>query len=65
MDNGTTLGEAKILRTTDKAILVLLDGEEEAWIPKSVIHDDSEVFSEKSPEGTLVVATWWAERNGF
>lgn len=62
------LGQAKVLRETDKAILVELleDGEgEEVWIPKSVIHDDSEVYSEKNGEGELLVVSWWARANGY
>lgn len=31
------------------------------WVPKSVIHDDSEVY-EKGGEGKLVVKTWWAQK---
>jgi hypothetical protein len=65
MSDGVNLGPAKVVRATEKALLVLLDGEEEAWVPKSVIHDDSEVYSEKANEGDLIVAGWWAKNNGF
>jgi len=58
--------EAKCTKETEKAILVeakdLPDGQ--AWIPKSVIDDDSEVY-EKGHEGTLVVKSWFAEREGW
>jgi hypothetical protein len=36
----------------------------EIWIPKSVIHDDSEVYKEGA-EGKLVVARWFAEKEGL
>lgn len=57
--------DAKCLRMPDKAILVAVAGEE-IWIPKSVVHDDSEVYStdEDGREGTLRVKLWWAEKNG-
>lgn len=64
-NEGHILGQARVIQETDKAILVRLEDEQEVWIPKSVIHDNSEVYSEKSGEGMLVVAEWWAERNGF
>jgi hypothetical protein len=67
--DGTNLGRAKVLRTTDKALLIALEADDDPsqnfWIPKSVIHDDSEVYSEKANEGDLIVKTWWAEKNGF
>lgn len=34
------------------------------WIPKSVIHDDSEVYK-PGTSGKLVVKSWWAEENGY
>lgn len=58
------LGEATPIRETDKAVLFELDGEE-IWIPKSVIHADSEVWSESDEPGSLVVNRWWAEKNGY
>jgi len=37
------------------------------WVPKSVIDDESEVFSAKEDEnsGTLVVQRWFAEKEGL
>jgi len=32
------------------------------WVPKSVLHDDSEVY-EKSQVGKLVVKRWFAEKS--
>jgi hypothetical protein len=44
---------------TSKAILVVCEGEE-AWIPASQIHEDSEVYK-PGTEGTLVIPRWVAE----
>jgi hypothetical protein len=56
--------DARVIRETDKALLVEVEGHE-VWCPKSVIDDDSEVFSAKHGEGELVVASWWAEKEGL
>jgi hypothetical protein len=58
-----TLGDGKITRESDKAVLARI-GDRDIWIPKSCIHDDSEAFSLESSEGTVVVKRWWAEKNG-
>jgi hypothetical protein len=52
-----------VLRESDKALLVVID-EFEVWVPKSLIHDDSECYSMKSGPGTLIVPTWWARKEG-
>jgi hypothetical protein len=66
VSESTSLGQAKPLRETDKALLVeLADPEgEELWVPKAVIHEDSECYSLKGGEGELRVAAWWAKKNG-
>ena len=48
---------------TDRAILCIIENEE-FWIPKSQIHDDSEVY-EKGQDGTLIVTEWWAKKEGL
>jgi hypothetical protein len=58
------LGDGKIMRETDKAVLVRI-GDKEIWVPKSCIHDDSEAHSLEANEGTVVVKRWWAEKNGY
>lgn len=65
-DGATSLGECQVKRETDKAILVILedDGDKEVWIPKSVIHDDSEIWKDEQ-SGELVVKTWFAEQEGL
>jgi hypothetical protein len=55
---------ASVLRETDKALLVLFADGTEKWIPKSVIHETSEVFAADT-EGTLVVKSWFAEKEGL
>lgn len=64
--NGAALGAARCLRATDKAILITFDDfpDDEIWIPKSQIHDDSEVFAE-GHKGELVVMSWYAEKQGW
>lgn len=52
-------------RDSEKAILV--DGPElppQIWIPKSQIHEDSEVF-ERDTEGKLIVTLWLAKEKGL
>ena len=65
MSEGTSLGDCRVVRETDKALLVELeDTGEELWVPRSLIHDDSEVWAE-GQTGELVVAAWWAEQSGL
>jgi len=55
----------RVVTATEKALLVEIEGEEE-WVPKSVIHDDSEVFDDdENAEGMLVLEDWWAEKSGL
>ena len=50
----------RVVTATEKALLV------EIWVPKSVIHDDSEVFDDdENAEGMLVLEDWWAEKSGL
>lgn len=50
-------------KDTDKAILVKIEGKE-CWIPKSQIHDDSEVYK-KGTDGKLIISQWIAEQKGL
>lgn len=45
-------------------LCVLRAEEEEYWIPKSVIDDDSDVW-EKGDEGDCVIKEWFAEKQGW
>lgn len=51
------------LKETEAALLVEVEGEE-FWIPKSQIHDDSEVYKVDT-DGTLVIPLWLAEKHGL
>lgn len=60
------IGPSKVIRETEKALLVRLHDSDDLWIPKSVIHDNSEVFDDdQNSEGNLVIHEWWAEKNGL
>lgn len=61
-DEKTSLGNGQAKRASDKALLVELDTGDSVWIPKSQLHDDSEVY-EEGHEGEVVVNAWWAEKN--
>lgn len=64
-DDAVSLGGAVVLRSTDKALFCEVhDLGESIWIPRSVIHDDSEVYDDDH-DGELVVKSWWAHERGF
>lgn len=50
---------------TVKALLISIEGGElEVWVPRSVVHSDSEVYDEdEHSEGDLVLPDWWADKN--
>ena len=66
-DEGVSLGSARLIRSTAMAILVVLEDrkDQELWIPKSQIHDDSEVYDAENPSGELVVTSWFANKQGL
>jgi len=61
------LGKGTVRRATKKALLIqLVDCNKSIWIPKTVIHDDSEVYDDKdNATGKVVVERWWAEKEGL
>ena len=60
-----SLGQGEAIRETDAAVLVMVeDLDEEVWIPKSQIHDDSEVW-EDGHVGEVVVSEWLAGKQGW
>jgi hypothetical protein len=63
------VGDGKVIRESDSGLALLVDLEDQGdrvWIPKSVIHDDSEVFdADENARGKVVVMQWWAEANGL
>lgn len=67
MGNGVSVGAAEVVRETERALLVKLESGEECWIPKSVIHDDSECYADAhgTYDGDLVVEAWFAVKEGL
>jgi hypothetical protein len=64
-DTPINCGKHLVLRKTEKAILVSDDTTgEPKWIPKSVIHDNSEIWKTRQ-QGDLVVKQWFAEKQGW
>lgn len=65
--NGVNLGPCRVIAATDEAIKVQLDSEDDTrWIPKSQVHDDSDVFdADQNSKGDLVVTQWFAEKKGL
>lgn len=47
-----------------KALCVELNDDTEAWVPKSQITDDSEVYA-KGHQGRLVITRWLAREKGW
>lgn len=62
------IDDVKCDKDTPKAILVevtVAKGKTiKTWVPKSLIHDDSDVYK-AGTEGKLVVARWFAEQEGL
>ena len=59
-------------RTTDKACLVVFNRDQPkrrraVWVPRSAIHDDSEVYdaNDGAGPGKFVVASWFADKEGL
>lgn len=62
-----SLGHGKVVKSSDKALQIeLTDIGETRWIPRSMIHDDSEVYDDgANKEGDVVVNQWWAVQEGL
>lgn len=58
-----TIADVEVKFETERALLVLI-AEDEYWIPKSVIHDDSEVY-EMGTSGDLVIPLWFAQKENI
>lgn len=61
--------KARAVAESAKALKVELDlpdGKRQIWVPKSVIHDDSEVFDNaENKQGKLVLQAWFAREEGL
>ena len=56
---------AKCIRETDAALLIeVAELGDQLWIPKSAVHDDSEVY-QKDDDGKLIVLAWWARKQDW
>jgi hypothetical protein len=54
------------LKDSGEALLCRIpDLDEDIWIPKSQITDNSEVYEGDQPAGTLAVTGWLAEQRGW
>lgn len=53
----------EVLRETDKAFLLLIDGEE-VWVPKSQV-SDADKYEAGDTDVTVSVTTWLAEQKGL
>jgi hypothetical protein len=62
MSEKVQIQDVTVVRETEAALLVNIE-EEEIWIPKSQIDDDSEVYK-IGTEGTLIIPLWLAEKLG-
>jgi len=49
---------------TDRGAILVMIEDEEVWIPKAMIHNDSEVY-QMGTSGTLIVPLWFAEKKGL
>ncbi len=63
-DSKHEIQDCKAIGATEKAVLVETPDHGKVWIPRSQIHDDSEVY-EKGHDGSLVVTAWYARKQGW
>lgn len=56
--------DCQVIRSTPKALCILIPDLDDVgkWIPRSVIHDDSEVYDD-GHEGELVLPEWFVRKN--
>jgi hypothetical protein len=70
-DEPFVVGAASVVGSSAKALRVKLEassvlGAKEFWIPKSVVHDDSEVYDAlNNARGELIVQRWFAIKEGW
>ena len=57
------LDDVTVEAETGLALLCIID-DKQIWIPKSVVHEDSEVSGE-GDTGTIVVMRWFVEKQGL
>lgn len=68
-DDGVSLGKVMVAAETKAAIMLKSSDHHinKQWIPRSVIHDESDVPSdaEEQDSGELIITRWFAEKNGL
>jgi len=66
-DEGVDIGMVTVLHVTDAALKIRLPDDNVVWIPKSVVHDDSELTADAAVDdvGDLEVRRWFAEKEGL
>lgn len=58
--------EAVCIGMTPKALHIKFTDGTKMWVPKSVVHDDSEVFDDdENKAGKLVLHAWFAADRGL
>jgi len=60
LENVTVVRETSPGKKDDGALYCKIDGNS-YWIPKKLIHDDSEVY-EEGTSGNLIIPEWFAEK---
>ena len=65
MSEGVSMGKARVIGSSEKALRVKCE-HGTMWIPRSAIHDDSEVFDAlNNASGELVVEARLAAKEGW
>lgn len=65
MPKTISLDDVRVVKTTDKAVLVEYEGEE-YWLPRShIVVEESEVYDVEGDHGTLVITEWIAQQKGL
>ena len=62
-DQTVEIDDVTVEAETDLALLCIID-DKQHWIPKSVVHEDSEVSGE-GDTGTIMLMRWFAEKQGL
>lgn len=66
MDEEFEIEDAEAIFDSGKALKVEAPVFDDfVWIPKSVITDNSEVWKEGQPSGSLIIKRWFAEKEGW
>lgn len=60
IDEGSHVGHVKVKHLTDRALLVTLPDGTDKWVPKSQLHEDSEIkdYALIDEDGELVITDW-------